>query len=148
MTIREASARWQGTLKEGSGRLRVGSGVFEGAYSFPSRFENGPGTNPEELIAAAHAGCFSMALTAVLGGEGHTPEEIHTIAKVHLGATAAGPTITRIELETQASIARLAAEDFERLAQKAKATCLVSRALAGVATITLTAKLVDAATDH
>jgi osmotically inducible protein OsmC len=141
MTIREASAQWQGTLKEGSGRLRLGSGVFEGAYSFPSRFENGPGTNPEELIAAAHAGCFSMALTAILGAEGHTAENIHTIAKVHLGATTAGPTLTRIELETQARVAGISAEDFERLAQKAKATCLVSRALAGVATITLKASL-------
>ncbi|WP_224544683.1 OsmC family protein [Mesorhizobium sp. CA16] len=142
MTIREASAQWQGTLKEGSGRLRLGSGVFEGAYSFPSRFENGPGTNPEELIAAAHAGCFSMALTTMLGAEGHTAESIGTIAKVHLGATTAGPTITRIELETQARIAGISAEDFERLAQKAKAACLVSRALAGVATITLKASLV------
>ncbi|PBB18334.1 OsmC family protein [Mesorhizobium sp. WSM4313] len=141
MTIREASAQWQGTLKEGSGRLRLGSGVFESAYSFPSRFESGPGTNPEELIAAAHAGCFSMALTAILGAEGHTAESIHTIAKVHLGATTAGPTITRIELETQARIAGISAEDFERLAQKAKAACLVSRALAGVATITLKASL-------
>ncbi|MCA0045470.1 OsmC family protein [Mesorhizobium sp. B283B1A] len=148
MTIREASAKWQGSLKEGSGRLRLGSGVFEGAYSFPSRFENGPGTNPEELIAAAHAGCFSMALSAVLGSEGHTAQTIHTTAKVHLGATAAGPTITHIELETEASVAGLGADDFERLAQSAKAGCLVSRALAGVATITLKATLVDAAIDH
>jgi len=142
MTIREASARWQGTLKQGSGRLRLGSGVFEGAYSFPSRFENGPGTNPEELIAAAHAGCFSMALTAILGGEGHTANSIHTVAKVHLGATTTGPTITRIELETDASVPAISVEDFERLAQKAKAACLVSRALAGVATITLKTSLV------
>ncbi|TPM39522.1 OsmC family protein [Mesorhizobium sp. B2-3-4] len=141
MTIRDASAEWHGTLKEGSGRLRLGSGVFEGAYSFPSRFENGPGTNPEELIAAAHAGCFSMAFSAVLGSEGHTPDDIRTIAKVHLGATAAGPTITRIELEMEAAIPGITAENFERLAQKAKATCLVSRALAGVAAITLTATL-------
>ena len=104
MTIREAEAHWAGSLKEGAGRLRLGSGVFEGAYSFPSRFENGPGTNPEELIAAAHAGCFSMALTAILGGAGHVPERIHTVAKVHLGATAAGPTLTRIELETEGSV--------------------------------------------
>ncbi|WP_246677550.1 OsmC family peroxiredoxin [Mesorhizobium sp. B2-3-12] len=108
MTIRDASAEWHGTLKEGSGRLRLGSGAFEGAYSFPSRFENGPGTNPEELIAAAHAGCFSMALTAMLGAEGYIATDIHTIAKVHLGATSAGPTITRIELETQANVAGLA----------------------------------------
>ncbi|MER8412268.1 MULTISPECIES: OsmC family protein [unclassified Mesorhizobium] len=144
MTIREASAKWQGTLKEGSGRLRLGSGVFEGAYSFPSRFENGPGTNPEELIAAAHAGCFSMALSAILGNANHVPTSISTVAKVHLGATAAGPTITRIELETEAEVAGLAEDEFERLAQSAKAGCLVSRALAGVSQITLKATLVEA----
>src|SRR6188768_4028408 len=101
MAIRESEAQWQGSLREGTGRLRLGSGVFEGAYSFPSRFENGPGTNPEELIAAAHAGCFTMALVSVLGAAGLVPQRISTIAKVHLGATAAGPTITRIELETE-----------------------------------------------
>jgi osmotically inducible protein OsmC len=144
MTIPEASAEWQGTLKEGSGRLRLGSGVFEGAYSFPSRFENGPGTNPEELIGAAHAGCFSMALTAILGNANHVPTSISTVARVHLGATAAGPTITRIELETEAEVAGLAEDEFARLAQSAKAGCLVSRALAGVSQITLKATLVEA----
>ncbi|ODA94556.1 peroxiredoxin [Mesorhizobium sp. SEMIA 3007] len=142
MTIREASAKWQGTLKEGSGRVRLGSGVFEGAYSFPSRFENGPGTNPEELIAAAHAGCFSMALGAILGTAQHIPTSISTVAKVHLGATAAGPTITHIELETQAEIPGLAPDEFQNLAERAKTTCLVSRALAGVASITLKAELI------
>ncbi|MER8896623.1 OsmC family peroxiredoxin [Mesorhizobium sp. M0676] len=148
MTIREASAEWQGTLKEGGGRLRLGSGVFEGAYSFPSRFDNGPGTNPEELIGAAHAGCFSMALTFILGQEGHVARTIRTVAKVHLGATAAGPTITRIELETEAEVTDLAEDEFERLAQSAKATCLVSRALAGVPQITLKAVLVKAVKDQ
>ena len=142
MTIREAFAEWQGTLKEGAGRLRLGSGVFEGAYSFPSRFENGPGTNPEELIAAAHAGCFSMALTFILGQDGHVARTIRTVAKVHLGATAAGPTITRIELETQADIPGLEPAEFQRMAETAKTTCLVSRALAGVKTIALQAELV------
>ena len=142
MTIRESQAEWQGTLREGSGRLRLGSGVFEGAYSFPSRFENGPGTNPEELIAAAHAGCFSMALTFILGQEGHIARTIRTVAKVHLGATAAGPTITRIDLETEADIPGLEPAEFQRMAETAKTTCLVSRALAGVATITLKAELV------
>ncbi|ESY66622.1 OsmC family protein [Mesorhizobium sp. M0051] len=148
MTIREASAEWQGTLKEGSGRLRLGSGVFEGAYSFPSRFENGPGTNPEELIAAAHAGCFSMALSAKLGTAGHIPTSISTIAKVHLGTTAAGPTITRIEIETQAEIPSLTPDEFQKLAETTKTACLVSRALAGVANITLKAELVATATDY
>lgn len=142
MTIREAFAEWQGTLKEGAGRLRLGSGVFEGAYSFPSRFENGPGTNPEELIAAAHAGCFSMALTFILGQGGHVARSIRTVAKVHLGATVAGPTITRIELETQANIPGLEPAEFQRMAETAKTTCLVSRALAGVTTIALKAELV------
>ena len=146
MTIREASARWQGTLKEGSGRVKLGSGVFEGAYSFPSRFENGPGTNPEELIAAAHAGCFSMALSAILGTAHDIPTSISTVAKVHLGATAAGPTITRIELETQAEIPGLAPDEFQNLAERAKTTCLVSRALAGVASITLKAELIATTT--
>ena len=142
MTIRDASAEWQGTLKEGSGRLWLGSGVFEGAYSFPSRFENGPGTNPEELIAAAHAGCFSMALSAILGRDGFVPALIRTVVKVHLGATTDGPTITRIELETQAEIPGLEPGEFQRLAETAKTTCLVSRALAGVASIALRAELV------
>ena len=142
MTIREAFAEWQGTLKEGGGRLRLGSGVFEGAYSFPSRFENGPGTNPEELIAAAHAGCFSMALTFILGQDGHVARSIRTVAKVHLGATAAGPTITRIDLETLADVPGLEPAEFQRMAETAKTTCLVSRALAGVKTIALQAELV------
>ena len=143
MTIRESEAQWQGSLREGTGRLRLGSGVFEGAYSFPSRFENGPGTNPEELIAAAHAGCFSMALASVLGAAGHVPQRIRTVAKVHLGATAAGPTITRIELETEGQVAGLAEAKFSEHAEAAKTGCLVSRALAGVANITLKASLVE-----
>ncbi|MER9235072.1 OsmC family protein [Mesorhizobium sp. M0622] len=147
MTIREAEAQWQGPLKEGSGRLKLGSGVFEGAYSFPSRFENGPGTNPEERIAAAHAGCFSMALSAILGRDGHVPVWIRTLAKVHLGTSAAGPTLTRIDLETEAEIPGLESEEFQRLAQSAKTTCLVSRALAGVAEITLNAELIAAAAE-
>jgi OsmC subfamily peroxiredoxin len=148
MTIREASAAWQGTLRQGSGRLRLGSGVFEGAYSFPSRFDNGPGTNPEELIAAAHAGCFSMALSALLGNASHVPVRIHTLAKVHLGTTAAGPAIIRIELETQAEVRGLEPAEFQRLAETAKTTCLVSRALAGVATITLKAGLASPAPEQ
>ena len=145
MTIRESEAQWAGSLKEGAGRLKLGSGVFEGAYSFPSRFENGPGTNPEELIAAAHAGCFTMALTFILGEAGHVPERIRTIAKVHLGATAAGPTLTRIELETEGSVPGLDEQKFQALAETAKKTCLVSRALAGVPDIRLTAVLTEAA---
>ena len=99
MITRVSSAAWQGTLKEGSGTMKLGSGAYEGPYTFASRFETGPGTNPEELIGAAHAGCFSMFLSALLTGAGFTPTRIATTATVHLGA---GPTITLIELETQA----------------------------------------------
>jgi osmotically inducible protein OsmC len=143
MITRQSEAVWHGSLKEGSGRLKLGSGVFEGAYSFPSRFESGPGTNPEELIAAAHAGCFTMALTYALGNAGHTPQRIHTRAKVHLGATVAGPTITRIELETEGEVAGLGDDEFRTFAESAKKGCLVSRALAGVPEITVTATLVE-----
>jgi lipoyl-dependent peroxiredoxin len=141
MTVREGEARWQGSLKEGSGRVRLGSGVFEGGYSFPSRFENGAGTNPEELIAAAHAGCFSMALTAILGEAGFAPTLIHTVAKAHLGFTEAGPTLTRIDIETEGDVPGIDHAGFQQHAEAAKARCLVSRALAGVAAITLKARL-------
>ena len=142
-TIREAEANWQGPIKEGSGRLRLGSGVFEGAYSFPSRFEEGPGTNPEELIAAAHAGCFSMALAYVLGNAGHPPRDLRTVARVRLGVTSAGPTITRIDLDTRGEVPGIDATAFSTHAETAKKTCLVSRALAGVTDIRLTATLVE-----
>jgi osmotically inducible protein OsmC len=141
MTIREGEARWRGSLKEGSGRVRLGSGVFEGGYSFPSRFENGAGTNPEELIAAAHAGCFSMALTAILGEAGFTPTLIHTVAKAHLGFTDAGPTLTRIDIDTEGDVPGIDGASFQQHAEAAKARCLVSRALTGVAAMTLRAKL-------
>ena len=142
MATREATAQWQGSLKEGSGRMRLGSGMFEGPYSFVSRFESGAGTNPEELIGAAHAGCFSMALSADLASSGHPPTKVSTTAKVHLGATDAGPAITRIDLETEGQVPGLTAQEFAERAEKAKKTCIISRALAGVATITLKATLV------
>lgn len=137
MTVRQSEAEWKGTLKEGAGTMRLGSGAFEGAYSFPSRFESGPGTNPEELIAAAHAGCFSMALSAGLGRAGLTPTRIHTVAKVHLGATEAGPTITKIELEVEGEVPGTDAAGFQQHAEAAKKGCVVSRALAGVPSIEL-----------
>jgi lipoyl-dependent peroxiredoxin len=141
MTIRESEARWQGSLKEGAGCLRLGSGVFEGAYSFPSRFENGPGTNPEELIAAAHAGCFSMALAAILVEAGFMPTLIHTVAKAHLGLTEAGPTLTQVDIETEGEVPGIDSASFQQHAEVAKRRCLVSRALAGVPAITLKARL-------
>ena len=142
MATREATAQWQGSLKEGSGRMRLGSGMFEGPYSFVSRFENGAGTNPEELIGAAHAGCFSMALSHDLASSGHTPTKVSTTARVHLGATDGGPAITRIELETEGQVPGITAQEFADRAEAAKKNCVISRALAGVATITVKATLV------
>jgi lipoyl-dependent peroxiredoxin len=138
MPIRTSSAEWKGTLKEGSGTMKVGSGTFEGPYTFASRFESGKGTNPEELIGAAHAGCFSMFLAAVLTDAGFPPRSIRTTAAVHLEA---GPTITRIELATEAWVPGLEEQAFQGHAEAAKKNCPVSKALAGPQ-ITLTAKLV------
>jgi osmotically inducible protein OsmC len=143
MTIRESEASWQGSLKQGAGRVRLGSGVFEGGYSFPSRFEKGAGTNPEELIAAAHAGCFSMALSALLGEAGFRPTQIRTVAKAHLGFTDAGPTLTQIDIETEGDVPGIDAAGFQHHAEAAKIRCLVSRALAGVPVMTLKARLSD-----
>ena len=137
MPIRTSSAEWKGTLKGGSGAMRLGSGAFEGPYTFASRFEAGPGTNPEELIGAAHAGCFSMFLAALLTEAGFPPKSIRTKAAVHLEA---GPTIARIELATEASVPGIDAPSFQRHAEAAKMNCPVSKALAGPE-ITLSAKL-------
>jgi osmotically inducible protein OsmC len=141
MAVRNASAEWKGTLKEGAGEMALGSGSYKGPYSFVSRFENAAGTNPEELIGAAHAGCFSMALAAALGRAGHTPTSIKTTAKVHLGTSDAGPTITRIDLETEGVVPGIDAATFQQHAEGAKKGCVVSRELPGVGEITLTATL-------
>jgi osmotically inducible protein OsmC len=141
MLVRQSEAEWTGSLKEGAGRMRLGSGAFEGPYSFVSRFESGAGSNPEELIGAAHAGCYSMALAAGLGRAGHTPTRIHTVAKVHLGTTEAGPAITQIDLEVQGQVPGLDAPGFQQHAEDAKKNCPVSRALAAVPNITLKATL-------
>jgi lipoyl-dependent peroxiredoxin len=142
MPVRTARAKWNGSLPDGNGKMALGGGAFEGRYSYSSRFEEGAGTNPEELIGAAHAGCFSMALSGVLGRAGITPESIETEARVHLDKGDAGFTITRIELITTGHVPGLSAEDFERHAADAKANCPVSRALAGVE-IELEAKLAN-----
>ena len=128
MAIRTSSAEWKGTLKEGAGTMKLGSGAYEGPFSFASRFETSPGTNPEELIGAAHAGCFSMFLAGLLTGAGFVPERIATTAKVHLGA---GPTITLIELDLQAEVPNLTEADLRKHAAEAKINCPVSKALAG-----------------
>ncbi|HSH46303.1 MAG TPA: OsmC family protein [Longimicrobiales bacterium] len=141
MAVRTANAEWQGKLKDGSGNMRFGSGAFDGAYSFASRFEEGEGTNPEELIGAAHAGCFSMALSGELAKAGHDPKRVKTEAKVHLGQVDGAPAITRIELETEGEVPGLDADEFRKLAEAAKSGCPVSKALAGV-DITVDARLV------
>ncbi|HEY4161466.1 MAG TPA: OsmC family protein [Dongiaceae bacterium] len=141
MAIRSSDAEWLGDLKTGKGKMRLGSGAFEGAYSFNSRFEDGKGTNPEELIAAAHAGCFSMALSAGLTQGGHPPTRIHTTAKVIFGPVSGGFAITKIELTTEGSVPGMDTKAFEAAAADAKANCPVSKALKAVE-ITLDAKLV------
>jgi lipoyl-dependent peroxiredoxin len=141
MAIRGASAVWEGSLKEGKGKVSLGSGAFEGPYSFASRFEEGKGTNPEELIGAAHAGCFSMALSAGLGRSGFTPKRIQTTAKVHLEKVGEAFRITRIELATEAEVPKIDAKAFQEQAEAAKKGCPVSAALAGV-DISLNARLI------
>jgi osmotically inducible protein OsmC len=141
MAVRNAEAEWNGSLKEGNGRVKLGSGAFEGQYSFSSRFESGTGTNPEELVGAAHAGCFTMALSAGLGKAGLTPTRLHTTAKVHLGAVEGAPTITQIDLDVTGEVPGIDAATFTKHAEDAKKGCLISRALSGVPTINLTATL-------
>jgi osmotically inducible protein OsmC len=137
MSVRTASAVWNGTLKEGQGTMKLGSGAFEGAFTFASRFEEGPGTNPEELVGAAQAGCFSMFLSALLTEAGYKPTQIRTGAKVHLEA---GPRITLIELETEAEVPGLQDALFQENVEKAKKNCPVSLALTGPE-LRVTAKL-------
>lgn len=141
MPVRKADAVWEGDIRGGNGKVSLGSGAFEGRYSFGSRFEEGAGTNPEELIGAAHAGCFSMALSGGLGRGGHTPKRIATTARVHIEKVGEGFSITRIELDTQAEVPGIDDATFQEFAKKAKEGCPVSRALAGTE-ITLNAKLV------
>jgi lipoyl-dependent peroxiredoxin len=141
MATRNGSAEWRGDLRGGAGDLTVGDGAFNGAYSFKSRFEEGEGTNPEELIAAAHAACFSMALSNILAEHGHPPESVRTVTRVEMGPTDAGPTIRRIDLETEGRVPGIDQDHFAMHAQEAKEGCLVSRALASVNEIALTATL-------
>jgi len=140
MTIRRAEAAWSGSLREGSGEIALESGAFRGPYTFKARFEQGKETNPEELLGAAHAGCFTMALTALLAREKLAPTIIHTTAAVHLEQGAGGFSIPKIELTTRATIPGVTPERFAALAADAKVNCPVSRALAG-AEITLDAAL-------
>ena len=131
MAIRTADAEWRGNLQDGQGHLRLGSGAYEGNYSFRSRMGDGAGgTNPEELIGAAHAGCFSMALSAMLAGAGFTPTRVHTTARVHFNPVEGGFAIGPIDLETEAVVPGIDEATFQRIAGEAKVGCPVSQALA------------------
>ena len=145
MAKRTASAVWEGTLREGNGRVKLGSGAFEGKYSFVSRFEDGAGTNPEELIGAAHAGCFSMALAAGLTRAGHNPKRISTNANVSLEKVGEAFKITTIELTTKGEVPGIDEQTFLDAAESAKKNCPVSQALTGV-DIKLNATFVKSAT--
>jgi lipoyl-dependent peroxiredoxin len=141
MPIRTADARWQGNLTEGSGTVKTGKGGYQGNYSFKSRFEEGEGTNPEELIAAAHAGCFSMKFSGDLASGGFTPNSVDTTAKVHLDKIEGGFGVTRIDLETVADVPGIDEGTFQKIAESAKDNCPISRLLAPGAQITLSARL-------
>ena len=141
MPTRNGSAEWRGDLQGGDGTLHVGERSYAGPYSFKSRFEEGEGTNPEELIGAAQAACYSMQLSAMLANDGHTPDSVNTVAKVHLRFVDDKPTITLIELETEGKVPGVDDATFQETAKAAKDACLVSRALGAVDEITLKATL-------
>jgi osmotically inducible protein OsmC len=148
MGTRNGSAKWTGDLKTGSGELTVGEGAWTSAYSGRSRFagvlpgfEDGEGTNPEELLAAAHAACLSMALSLGLSDAGHPPSSIQTTARVHLRVAGGAPAIQQIDLTTGADVPRLGPEEFQDCAEQAKSGCIISRAPGGVAQINLSARL-------
>lgn len=140
MPNRKSHAVWEGNLRDGKGSLELGSGAFKGSYSFASRFEDGTGTNPEELIGAAHAGCFSMALAHALAEAGYTPKKVDTNARVQLEKVEDGFKITGIHLQTQATVPDIDGAKFAEFAEDAKHNCPVSRALTGV-NISLEAQL-------
>ena len=140
MIQRNASAQWNGDLKAGQGSIRLGSGAFEGKYSFGTRFEGAPGTNPEELLGAAHAGCFSMALSLGLTQAGHTPVRVHTTATVSMDRVDEKMTIVGIALLCEAEVPGISNEAFQQVAEATKGGCIISRAL-GTVPMTLTATL-------
>lgn len=141
MPVRTAQAKWNGDLFAGNGTMKFGSGAFEGKYSFASRFESGTGTNPEELIGAAHSGCFSMAFAGALAEAGFKPESVETTAKVHIDKVEGGFAITLIELDTSAKVPGIDNGKFQEIAEASKKGCPVSKALAATP-IQLTAKLI------
>ena len=144
MTARNGSAEWHGSAESGSGTITVGNGVFEGAYSYQSRFGDAVGTNPEQLLAAAHSGCFTMALANTLSAAGYQPESLRTNARVQLRNVEGAVTLARIDLETDGDVPGIDERQFQDYAEAAKRDCPVSRALAGVPEIILTARLLSA----
>jgi osmotically inducible protein OsmC len=141
MATRNGSAVWRGDLQGGEGRIIVGNGVHEGPFSFKSRFEDGEGTNPEELIAAANAGCFTMVVALMLGDEGHPAEELHTDARAVLRNVDGAPTITGMELKLRGRVPGVDEDTFRRIAEHAKTECAISRALAGIQDFSVDATL-------
>jgi osmotically inducible protein OsmC len=142
MTTRTSEAQWEGPLKDGKGRFWTGSGEVSGVYSFGTRFEEQEGTNPEELIGAAHASCFSMALAGDLEKAGHRPESVRTVARVNLRKGDAGYEITGVDLDAQAQVPGIEETEFQRIAEGTRVGCPVSKALAAIP-ITLQAALVS-----
>jgi osmotically inducible protein OsmC len=145
MATRNGSARWTGDLSNGSGQVTVGDSAWTSNYSYASRFQDGAGTNPEELIAAAHAGCFTMALCHAISEAGHSPRALETAARIHLRLVDGVPTIQQIDLETHGDAPGLDEDRFSELAEAAKGACAVSRALRGVEQINISASLTPAA---
>ncbi len=141
MPVRMSEAVWEGNLKDGKGTMRLGSGAWQGSYSFASRFQEAGGTNPEELIGAAHAGCYSMALSHGMAQAGHTPTRVRTSARVHLEKSGEGFRISQIDLNCEAAVPGLSQEDFLKFAEDAKQNCPVSKLVTG-ARVNLDAKLV------
>lgn len=144
MAVRKAEAKWEGSLLEGNGKMWFGSGAFEGRYSFASRFADGPGTSPEELLASAHAGCFSMALTGIMEQAGFHPESVQTRARVHIEPD--GPfafKITRVELETEVRVPGITEAAFQETTELARTNCALSHVIGGNAEIILKATLLN-----
>ena len=142
MPVSHSTATWEGSLTEGKGTMVVGNGRYTGPFTRASRFTDGEGTNPEELIGAAHAGCYSMFLAAILSADNHAPNSVNTTGKVHIGQVDGAPTIHTIELEVAADVPGIDDATFQEYAARAKAGCPVSKALASVSNIQLTATLV------
>lgn len=140
MAERKANAEWTGTVTEGAGKIALGSGTFEGAFSFATRMGDEPGTNPEELLGAALAGCYAMALNATLGKEGKPAKSVKTETKVHFGKDDSGFTISKIDLLAKAEVEGIDDAEFQTIAETVKKTCPISKAIA--APINLTAELV------